>query len=301
MKVLLISGPTAGGKSLMARRLAEELDGEVINADALQVYRELRLLSARPSAEEMGDVRHHLFGHISAARSFSAGTWLKAALEVIAGVDGRGRLPIIVGGTGLYFHCLTRGLAEIPEASGEIRKSLRARLEREGAAELHRALVELDPDLAARLPRSDTQRILRGLEVYEATGASLSSWLKLPPVRRFEADFIKVVLLRDRGFLVEAAERRLDAMVSAGVLDEVRVLMELGLPPEMPAMKALGLREFAGHLAGEVSLDEALEQAKVATRRYIRRQLTWIRTQMSDWVGVSDEVALRAEVRGLFP
>ena len=301
MKVLLISGPTAGGKSLMARRLAGELGGEVINADALQVYRELRLLSARPSVEEMGDVRHHLFGHISAARSFSAGSWLKEALEAIAEVEGRGRLPIVVGGTGLYFHCLTRGLAEIPEVSDDIRKSLRARLEREGSAALHRVLVEVDPDLALRLPRSDTQRILRGLEVYEATGAPLSSWQRQPPVRRLEADFIKVALLRERGFLVEAAERRLDAMVSAGVLEEVRALMALGLPPELPAMKALGLRSFAGHLEGEVSLDEALDQAKVATRRYIGRQLTWIRTQMSDWVGVSDEAALRDRVKGLFP
>ncbi len=291
MNVLLISGPTAAGKSTAARRLALRLGGEIINADALQVYRELRLLSARPSDEDMAEVPHHLYGHISASRRFSAGAWLKAALAAIEDIHTRGRLPIVVGGTGLYFRCLMQGLAEIPAASAAIRGDLRARLAHEGASALHRALAEVDPDLADRLPLRDAQRILRGLEVFEATGIPLSSWQqqKMPPP--LQADFIKYRLLPPREVLDEAADRRIDRMVAADVLSEARAL---DLPPEMPAMKALGLRDFRAHLAGEISLDEAIAHVKLATRQYIRRQLTWIRTQMADWIEVNDEKAFHA-------
>ncbi len=295
MDILLISGPTAGGKSAAARALAASFNGEIINADAIQVYRELRVLSARPSAAEMAEVPHHLYGHIDAAEGFSAGDWLKAASAKIDEVRGRGRLPVVVGGTGLYFRCLMHGLAATPDIADDIRAHWRARLQREGAAALHKVLSRIDPELAARVPSGDGQRIVRGLEVFEATGTSLTSWQLQgqahPPL---EADFAKYVLLPPREVLAAAAAARIDLMVGQGVLDEVRALEGLSL--ELPAMKALGLPSLRAHLAGELDLAEAIAQAKIATRQYIRRQLTWIKTQMADWTCVQDEAALYDEI-----
>ena len=282
-KVLLIYGPTSAGKSALAKKLALKFEGEIVNADSMQVYQELQLLSARPppekeSAEERAGAhaRHHLYGFLSAKQSYSVGDWVKQASAVINKIKG---LPILVGGTGLYFHALTEGLNAIDDIEPEIREQLRAL----SLEELRAKLQAVDGELLARLAPNDRQRITRGLEVYEATGIRLSDWHKRPRTKPEGLAFIKTALCPPKAQLIESAEARLEKMVQHGVLDEVSKIMAMNLPPARTALKALGYRAFRAHLLGEISLDEALALAKRATRDYIRRQLTWQRTQMLDY------------------
>jgi tRNA dimethylallyltransferase len=293
--VLLIAGPTASGKSALALRLAERLHAEIVNADALQLYADLRLLTARPSAEEEARAPHHLFGVADGADGWSVGRWLKAALPVIEAVVSRGRRAIVVGGTGLYFRALTQGLAEIPPVPAKLRQAAAETFERLGEDAFRDALAERDPVSAARIAPGDRQRLTRAFEVAQATGRALSDWQADTRAPLAPQRWRAVVMEPDRETLYARCDARLAAMIQAGALDEVRALAARGLDPMLPVMKAVGLRELAAHAAGDMSLDDALKLARQETRRYAKRQLTWLRNQTPDWPRVRTD----ADVEGL--
>lgn len=274
--VLVIFGPTASGKSAAALAAAERFGGTVVNADSMQIYRDLPILSAAPSPVERARAPHRLYGVLDAADLNSAARWRDMALAEIRAAHAADRLPILVGGTGLYLKGLTDGLAAMPDIPEAVRASVRARLAGEGAPALHRLLGARDPEAAARLDPADSQRIARALEVVEATGRPLSAWQADPPVGPpADLAFRTVAIVPPRAAVYRRCEERLDAMIEEGALAEVRALMARDLDPALPAMKALGVPELAAHLRGELSLTEALARAKTATRRYAKRQFVW--------------------------
>lgn len=281
---ILIAGPTASGKSALALALAERLGGTVINADAMQVYRELRVLTARPDADDERRAPHRLYGHVPGAEAYSAARYAAEARAAIAAAEEAGSLPIVVGGTGLYFKALTEGLSPIPPIPDEIRARWRACAGEEGAAALHAILAERDPEMAARLRPTDPQRLVRALEVLEATGTSLARWQEEPgePVVRVE-DGRAVVVAPERDVLRQRIDARFDRMMAHGAVEEVRALLQLALSPELPVMRALGVGPLARLIAGEASPAEAGEAAKAETRQYAKRQLTWLRRNMNAW------------------
>ena len=282
---ILITGPTASGKSQRAIALAEAHGGVVINADSMQVYRELRVLSARPSAEDEAAAPHRLYGHVGAATRYSVGHWLADAAATLAEARGTGRLPVFVGGTGLYFKALTEGLVSIPPIPPEIRARVLAEAEGEPAATLHARLAACDPETAATTRPSDRARILRGLEVIAATGRPLAAWRQGPgtPPLLAAGRTMRIVLDPPRPLLHQRIAERADAMVAAGAIGEALALGALGLSPDLPAMKAIGIRQFLDHAAGKLTLVEAIAALKTETRRYAKRQVTWFRNQMADW------------------
>lgn len=274
--VVMIAGPTASGKSGLAAALAQAFDGVVINADSMQVYRELSILTARPSPAEMEKVPHRLYGALSGAESCSAGSWRGLAMKEVAAALDAGKLPILVGGTGLYLQGFEQGLNEVPAIPENIRRATRAELAEGGAAALYGKLAERDPVMAARLSPNDGQRLARAWEVLVATGRSLAAWqAEAPEPAPFH--FIKLCLLPPREALYAGCDARLAAMLDRGALAEVESLLALDLDPGLPVMKALGVPELAAHLAGEESLESALARAQQATRRYAKRQMTWLR------------------------
>jgi tRNA dimethylallyltransferase len=292
---ILIAGPTASGKSALALALGEKLGGTVVNADSMQVYRDLRVITARPSPAEEARVPHRLYGHLDAAENYSVGRWCRDVGETLAEIAAQGRIPILVGGTGLYFKALTSGLAAVPPITADIRGHVRGRLQSEGVAVLYAELTERDPLTARRLMPNDRSRISRALEVVLATGRSLTDWHRQGvPVLVDPARAIKVFLTCERKQLVARIETRFAAMLKLGALDEVRALAARALDPLLPAMKAHGVPWLIRHLNGEISLDTAAAGAIMDTRRYAKRQLTWFRNQMKDWPWVAPEEAQKA-------
>ena len=289
-RAVLIAGPTASGKSALALRLAERLDGVVINADSMQVYRDLRVITARPTPEEEARAPHRLYGHVDAAENYSTGRWCRDVATVLAEAAREDRVPIFVGGTGLYFKALTGGLAAVPPIPVDIRADVRGRLARDGVAPLYNELIERDPKTAHRLMPNDRSRISRALEVVLATGRSLSDWHAhgLPPLID-GASAAKVFITCERKELVRRIEARFAAMLDAGALEEVRALAARRLDPTLPAMKAHGVPWLIRHFKGEISRDEAAAGAVMDTRRYAKRQVTWFRNQMMDWPAVPAE------------
>jgi tRNA dimethylallyltransferase len=282
-RALLIMGPTASGKSALALALAERLGGEIINADSMQVYRDFRILTARPTPEEEARVPHYLYGHVDAAELYSTGRWLTDALAAITQIRARNKTPILVGGTGLYFKALTEGLADIPAADPELRAALRQRADQEGAPALHAELAARDPQIAARLEPNDAPRILRALEVLETTGESIAAFRANTRPALAADEWRGLALTPDREALYAAINTRFDAMLDQGALDEVRAFAARKLDPALPAVKAHGNPALAAHLRGEMSLAEAAEIGKRDTRRYAKRQFTWIANQMPNW------------------
>jgi tRNA dimethylallyltransferase len=281
--VLLIAGPTASGKSALALELAKERDGVIINADALQVYRELRILSARPSDAELHEAPHRLYGHVSGLDSYSVAHWLADAKREIEAAWALDKLPIVTGGTGLYFMALEQGLAEVPPISPDIREKWRS-----FEGDLHGELLRRDRASARALKPNDRQRLSRALEVLEGTGHPLSHWQKEAQSRAFLKDVAVQHHLVDvpREELYTRAERRFDQMMAAGALEEVRPLIKHG--SVLPMMKAIGIPDLTRHLRGEISLEEAVALAKTATRQYIKRQFTWWRGQgaLANWAAI---------------
>jgi tRNA dimethylallyltransferase len=290
-KAVLIAGPTASGKSALALALAEQLVGTVINADSMQVYRDLRIITARPTPDQEMRLPHRLYGHVDAAENYSVGRWLADVQPVLDETRAAGRVPILVGGTGLYFKALTQGLSNVPSVPPDIRARVRARMVAEGVATLHAELARRDP--ATQLKPGDRTRVARALEVLEATGRSLADWHGegLPPLID-GSSAVKIFLAPERDDLRRHIDARFDAMIAAGALNEVRALMARKLDPLLPAMKAHGVPWLMRHLAGEISLDEATEGGKADTRRYIKRQFTWARHQLPDWIWVEPGEAL---------
>jgi tRNA dimethylallyltransferase len=286
---ILITGPTASGKSALAVELARAHGGVVVNADSMQVYDTLRVLTARPSEADMQGIPHHLYGHVPAGQAYSTGVWLREAAALVAQLREEGRMPVFVGGTGLYFKALTGGLSDMPDIPTEIRSRLRGRLLREGAEALHRELVIRDPAVAGSLSPQDGQRIVRALEVRVATGQSIIAFQgKTGPVI-IDADRArKIVVLPDRAVLHQRINGRFEKMLAMGAEDEVRALLALELPEEMPVMKAIGVSQIAAMLRGEMTREEVLETGAAATRQYAKRQMTWFRNQMDQsWERIS--------------
>jgi tRNA dimethylallyltransferase len=291
-RAVLIAGPTASGKSRLALALAQELGGVIVNADAMQVYRDLRILTARPSAEEEARLSHRLYGHVDAGETYSVGRWVRDVAPVLAEAARSGRLPILVGGTGLYFKALTRGLAAIPPVPPAIRAGLRARLASEGAQNLHAELGKRDPESAARIRPEDGVRIARALEVLQATGRTLSDWHRAGmPALLDPDDAVKIFLNPDRAELYRRIDARFDAMVAAGALEEVRALDARGLEELHPALKAHGVPWLREVLAGRLTLEAAAGEAKQDTRRYAKRQFTWFRHQLPEFPWIADDRA----------
>jgi tRNA dimethylallyltransferase len=297
--VWLIAGPTASGKSALALDLARETAGEIVGADSMQLYRDLRVLTARPSEADEATCPHHLFGVADAAETWSVGRWLGEALRVLDEIAGRGRPAILVGGTGLYFRALTMGLADVPPTPAAVRAEVLSLWELLGEVAFRERLAEADPAAETRIAPADRQRLTRALEVFQATGRALTDWQAdtRPPLAR-EA-WRGVVLTLPRPDLYARIETRLDAMAASGARQEVAALLARRLDPRLPAMKALGVASFAAELAGRLTPDQALAEAKAETRRYAKRQVAWFNTQAADWPRVPAGGAGLAAALGL--
>jgi tRNA dimethylallyltransferase len=287
---VLIAGPTASGKSALALALAETHNGVIINTDSMQVYRDLRVLTARPTPDEEARAPHRLYGHVDAAMNFSAGAWVADAAKALAEARAQNRLPIFAGGSGLYFKALTRGLSAVPPIPPEVRERVRARLRQDGVEALHALLAQRDPASAERLKPRDRTRIARALEVVEATGRSLTDWHRdgLPPLLP-QGTFKAVFLEPERDELYARIDARFDAMLKAGALDEVAALGARHLDPLLPAMKAHGVPALIRHIAGEITLEQAAVIGRADTRHYAKRQFTWFRHQLPEFEWVKPE------------
>lgn len=277
-RLLVLFGPTASGKSALALAAARAFAGVVINADSMQIYRELPILSAAPTVAEQAAVPHRLYGVLSAAELCSAARWRTLALAEIEAAWAAGRLPIVVGGTGLYLNALLKGLSPIPDIPESVRADSRALLAQLGAPGLHARLAEADPVTAVRLNPGDSQRLARAWEVFAATGRSLTDWQAEPLQGALPAPALLIALEPERETLYRTIDQRFAAMIQAGALDEVRAVS--GFDPALPALKALGIPDLRRHLSGEVSLEAAVTAAQAATRHYAKRQVTWARHQL---------------------
>ena len=291
-KAVLIAGPTASGKSALALALAEATGGIVINTDSMQVYRDLRIITARPSPEEEARVPHRLYGYYDAAVNCSAGTWVADAAAALAEARTASRLPIFIGGTGLYFKALTRGLSAVPPIPQEVRDDVRARMERDGVEALHAELSRRDPVSGDKLKPRDSARVARALEVIEATGRALPDWHRegLPPLLAAEG-IVALFLAPDRKELYARINARFETMLEKGALEEVAALAARHLDPMLPAMKAHGVPALIRYLAGEITREQAVEIGQTDTRHYAKRQFTWFRHQLPEFEWVAPDAA----------
>jgi tRNA dimethylallyltransferase len=287
--VLCIVGPTATGKSALGLDLARPLGGEIINADALQVYRGFDIGTAKPGPEDRRRVAHHLVDILDAHEPFSAGEFARRARSVIDEIRSRRRLPILVGGSGLYLRALIEGISPIPPIEPQLRQELRHRLAGEGVAALRAELLELDPESAERVAPADSQRVLRALEVALGTGRPLSAWIAENPVGGGGIDAAWIGLTLPRALLYDRIAERVERMLADGWVEEVRRLLAAGLSRSLPAFQAIGYRELAGHLRGDASLEEVAERIVRATRQYAKRQMTWFRRQPGvEWFAATE-------------
>jgi tRNA dimethylallyltransferase len=290
VEAVLIAGPTASGKSALALSLAKATGGVVVNADSMQVYRDLRVLTARPSPEEEGQAPHGLYGTVDGAENFSVGRYLAAATEAIERAWAENRLPILVGGTGLYFKALLDGLSDLPPVPEAVRAAVRAAAEGQPTPDLHAELSRRDPASAARLRPSDRLRVLRALEIHEATGTSLTEFQgRRGPAPLAGRRTVRLFLAPDREELRRRIDARFLAMIEAGALDEVRALAARALDPMLPVMRAHGVPGLIRFLDGETSLAEAVAKGQADTRAYAKRQFTWFRHQMEGWTWAAPE------------
>lgn len=286
-RLTLIAGPTASGKSRLALDMAEKTGAVIVNADSQQLYADLRVLSARPSIEDEARAEHRLYGVADAAESWSVGRWTRAVMPLLEELAAQDRPALLVGGTGLYFNALTRGLADIPAVPDAVRDTVQAAYDLEGEAAFRRRLAEVDPTAAAAITPGDRQRLIRALAVAQATERSLTDWKAdtRPPLAPGSYEALVVEPPRDR--LYAACDVRVSQMIQHGALDEVRTLLARNLDPTLPAMKAVGVPELAAHLSGATTLDQAVAAIRLSTRHYAKRQLTWFRNQTADWARVS--------------
>lgn len=296
---MLIAGPTASGKSALALKLARRIDGVVINTDSMQVYRDLRVLTARPTEDEEAQVPHRLYGHRDAAINCSVGIWLDDALAVLREARAAGQVPIFIGGSGLYFKALLRGLSNVPQVPAEVREAVRARMDRDGVEALHAELALRDPVAGAQLKPRDKARVARALEVIEATGKPIGEWHRegLPPALSPE-NVTAVFLSPERDELYGRIDRRFAKMVAQGALDEVAALAARDLDPMLPAMKAHGVPALIRHLKGEMPLEEAIGIGSLDTRHYAKRQFTWFRHQLPEFQWVKPDAGYAALTYG---
>ena len=282
-KIILIYGPTASGKSNFALKLAQKIDGEIINADSMQVYKELKVLSARPRKEDINKIKHHLYGFQSVKKNFSTGDWLKLAQKKIFEVKKRGKIPILVGGTGLYFKALTEGLVNFPKIPVQFRKKIRALHKNLGAKKFFLRLVKEDPLVRNHLIQSDTQRVIRAYEIKKFTNKSMYEWFKNTKSEFEKNDFFKIYIDFPRtDLLVRIKERAVD-MLDNGAVSEVKKFMKLKVPKVKSANKAIGINEIKEFVKKKIKIEDVIDKISIKTRQYAKRQTTWARGNMSDW------------------
>ena len=282
-KIILIYGPTASGKSKFALKLAQKIDGEIINADSMQVYKELKVLSARPRKEDINKIKHHLYGFQSVKKNFSTGDWLKLAKKKIIEVKKRGKIPILVGGTGLYFKALTEGLVNFPKIPIPFRKKIRALHKNLGAKKFFLQLIKEDPLVRNHLIQSDTQRVIRAYEIKKFTNKSMYEWFKNTKSEFEKNDFFKIYIDFPRtDLLVRIKERAVD-MLDNGAVSEVKKFMKLKVPKVKSANKAIGINEIKEFIKKKIKIEDVIDKISIKTRQYAKRQTTWARGNMSDW------------------
>ena len=283
-KIILLSGPTASGKSSLAIKIAKKINGEIINADSMQVYKQLKILSARPDPKQYQKIRHHLYGFHDVKKNFSTGDWLKLVNKKIKNVQKRKRIPILVGGTGLYFKALTDGLVKIPKISLKLRNQIRNMQKKLGQKKFYEKLLKLDPPLKGKINPTDSQRSIRAYEVKKFTKKSLYEWFKNTKSNFLEADFLKVYIDYPRQELIGRINLRTNEMIENGAIKEVKNFIKLKVRKDKSANKAIGVMEIKDFLNKEKDLEQIKEKIAIKTRQYAKRQSTWARGNMMSWI-----------------
>ena len=282
-KIILISGPTASGKSNFAVKIAKKIKGEIINADSMQVYKQLKILTARPSKKEQKNIKHHLYGIIDLNKKFSTGQWLKAVIKKIKEIKKRKKIPILVGGTGLYFQSLIEGLVQIPEIPIKLRNRIRLIQKKEGQKNFYKKLLKIDPKVKDKFDPNDTQRTIRAFEIKSFTKISMYEWLKKTKSEFKNEEFIKLYIDLERKDLIKRISFRSKKMIREGAIKEVKKFIKLKIKKELSVNKVIGIDELTQYLSGEINLDQAQELIPIKTRQYAKRQATWARSRMSSW------------------
>ena len=282
-KIILIYGPTASGKSVFAVKLAKKLKGEVVNADSMQMYKELKIITARPFEKDYKNIKHHLYGFQSVKKNFSTGDWLKLINQKIFDLEKRGKVPIIVGGTGLYFKALTDGLTNIPSIPIKFRNKIRSLHRKIGSKNFFLRLVKLDPLIKNRINQSDTQRAIRAYEIKLYTKKSIYEWFKKTKPNYEKKSFFKIYIDYPRNELLERINTRTKKMVEKGAVSEVKRFIKLKIPKNKSALKAIGINEIKDYLQKKIEIDDVIEKISIKTRQYAKRQSTWARGNMKDW------------------
>ena len=282
-KIILISGPTASGKSNFAVKIAKKINGEIINADSMQVYKRLKILTARPSNKNKQNIKHHLYGVIDLDKKFSTGEWLKATIKKIKEIKKIKKVPILVGGTGLYFQSLINGLVEIPEIPVKFRNRIRAIHKKEGQKKFYKKLLKIDPKIKGKFDQNDSQRTIRAFEIKSFTKVSMYDWFNKTTSEFRNSDFLKLYLSVDREELIKRINKRTLVMMKEGAIKEVKKFISLKIKKEQSVNKVIGIDELTQYLENKIDLDEAVELILIKTRQYAKRQATWARTRMTSW------------------
>ena len=282
-KIVLISGPTASGKSNFAVKIAKKIQGEIINADSMQVYKILKILTARPNKIEQKDIKHHLYGVVDLNEKFSTGQWLELAIKKIKNIQKKRKIPILVGGTGLYFQSLINGLVKIPEIPLKFRNKVRLMSKREGQKKFYKKLLKLDPKVKDKFDPNDTQRSIRAYEIKSYTDISMYDWLARTESEFKNSDFLKLYIETKREKLIERINLRTLNMINGGAINEVKKFLKLKIRKDQSVNKVIGIAELTQYLNHEVTLEEAKELISIKTRQYAKRQATWARTRMTSW------------------
>ncbi|MDC1139568.1 tRNA (adenosine(37)-N6)-dimethylallyltransferase MiaA [Candidatus Pelagibacter sp.] len=282
-KIILISGPTASGKSIFAIKLAKKINGEIINADSMQVYKKLRILTARPSKKDQKNIRHHLFGIIDLDKKFSTGQWLKIAIKKIKNIQKKRKVPILVGGTGLYFQSLIKGLVEIPEIPLKFRNKIRLMQKKDGQIKFYKKLIKIDPSVKNKFDPNDVQRSIRAFEIKSFTKISMYNWLEKTNSEFKDSDFLKLYIDFKREELIKRIALRTATMIEAGAVKEVKKFLTVKIKKNQSVNKVIGIDELTQYLKNKINLDQAEELITIKTRQYAKRQATWARTRMASW------------------
>ena len=282
-KIILISGPTASGKSKFAVKIAKKIEGEIINVDSMQVYKTLKILTARPNKEEQKNIKHHLYGVVDLNEKFSTGQWLELAIKKIKNIQKKKKIPILVGGTGLYFQSLINGLVKIPEIPLKFRNKVRLMSKREGQKKFYKKLLKLDPKVKDKFDPNDTQRSIRAYEIKSYTDISMYDWLARTESEFKNSDFLKLYIETKREKLIERINLRTFSMINSGAINEVKKFLKLKIRKDQSVNKVIGIAELTQYLNDKTTLEEAKELISIKTRQYAKRQATWARTRMTSW------------------
>ena len=282
-KIILISGPTASGKSKFAVKIAKKIQGEIINADSMQVYKKLKILTARPNREEQKNIKHHLYGVVDLNKKFSTGQWLELAIKKIKNIQKNKKIPVVVGGTGLYFQSLINGLVKIPEIPLKFRNKIRLMSKREGQKKFYKKLLKLDPKIRDKFDSNDTQRSIRAYEIKSYTNISMYDWLTKTKSEFKESDFLKLYIETKREKLIDKINLRTSNMINDGAINEVKKFLKLKIRKDQSVNRVIGIAELTQYLNKKITLDQAKELILIKTRQYAKRQATWARTRMTSW------------------